>query len=140
MVECGGFIVVCVAVWLLVWRFDPNVRRWREYKAELAVLQPTSDADLVSGYFAAGEADPNVPADVRRVFAKHTGYPSAKLLPDDDLAFFWAELDMADLINELESSYGIAITDEDAERTPCTIRAVSRLVSEKAFGTAQCTD
>jgi hypothetical protein len=65
------------------------------------------------------------------MFAKLTAYPAEKLLTDDDLMFFWADLDPAVLFEKLESRFGISISREEAERPPCTIRAVSLLVASK---------
>ncbi len=139
MWACVGFAVLAGLVWLLVWRLDPNLRRGREYEAELATREPVSDEELVSRYFATCALDSEVPVRVRRVFAKHMAYPTQKLLPDDDLEFFWAELDMVELVEELESGFGIVITQADTERTPCTIRAVSLLVASKR-STTSCRD
>ena len=65
------------------------------------------------------------------MFARHTNYPAEKLLPDDDLAFSLAGLDLDELLAELEEGFGIVITNADAERTACTIRAVSLLIARK---------
>jgi hypothetical protein len=136
-----GCVIVAVlglVVWLLMWRLDPSLRRTREYEAELATREPLPDADMIARHFAMDDVAAEVPSRVRRVFAKHMDYPAEKLLPDDDFAFFWAELDMVDLVRELESGFGIAITNAEAERTPCTIREVSLLVASKA-GLNRCS-
>jgi hypothetical protein len=134
-----GFAALMAVVWLLMWWLDPDLRRGRKYEAELAIREPLSDEAMIRQYFAADDIDPEVPAQVRRVFAKHTEYPAEKLLPDDDLAFFWADLDMAELIEELESGFGFTITSAETKRTPCTIRAASHLVASKAGRTKRRT-
>jgi hypothetical protein len=131
------WVALAIAIpvfWLLILlliRLDPDLRRCWQYEAELATREPLSDAAMIRRYFAEDDIDLEVPAQVRWVFAKHTGYPAEKLLPDDDLAFFWADLDMAELIEELESGFGFTITSADLKRTPCTIRAASHLVASK---------
>src|SRR6516165_8386764 len=100
----------------------------RQFEAELKDRESVPDEELVSRYFDERATAANVPGEVRRVFAKHMGYPADKLFPDDDLTFFWAELDMVDLINELESVFEIRFCREELARTPCTIRAVAILV------------
>jgi|SRR5665213_1757834 len=125
------FWLLAALIWLLAWQLDPDLRRGREYAEELTIRKPLSDAEMIRQYFAADNIDPEVPAQVRRVFAKYTEYSVEKLLPDDDLAFFWAELDMVELIEELESGFGFKITSADLKRTPCTIRAASHLVASK---------
>lgn len=70
---------------------------------------------------------------MRRLFAKHTGYPAEKLRPDDDLVFFWADLDVAELLRELEATFGIVLTDAEVERTRRTTRAVALPVASKAL-------
>jgi hypothetical protein len=42
-------------------------------------------------------------------------------------------LDMIDLVRDIESTFGVTITDADAEGTRCTIRSVTLLVAEKAI-------
>ena len=123
--------VAVIGLALLHWWFDPDLRRWRAFDTEIEVREPVPDNEMISRYFAEDDVSPDVPANVRRIFARHMDYPAEKLLPDDNFAFFWAELDMVDLIRELESRFGIAITQADAEPTPCTIRAVSTLVANK---------
>lgn len=130
---CVGFLAMLAAIAVLVWLLDPNLRRGREFTAALATREPVSDEELFARHYYPDEAFANLPGRVRRVFARHMGYPAEKLLPDDDLLFFWAELDMVDLIRDLESEFGIEITNADVATVPrCTIRAVSHLVSRKA--------
>jgi hypothetical protein len=130
------FIALVAVGLLLMWRFDPGLRRHAEFVTELAAREPVDDDALFDSYFALGQygegrMSPELPGQVRQLFAKHMGYPADKLRPDDDLAFFWAQADMGDLIEELESAFGVEFTDEDVERTPCTIRAVSLLIETK---------
>ena len=126
-----GLASLAVVVCLLVWWLDPNLRRQREYEAELKDREPLSDTDMVARYFVETDVPAEVPGQVRRVFARYMEYPADKLLPDDDLAFFWAELDMAELVEELESEFEITITQAEAEQTPCSIWAVSMMVARK---------
>ena len=117
---------VAVVVGLLAWRLDPNLRLRRQ----VAAREPLPDADLAAHYFATDELAPELPAQVRRVLAKHTGLPAERLWPDDDLTFAWV-VDVLVVLADLEEVFGIAITDAEAERTLCTIRAVSLLVAGK---------
>ena len=128
---CLAVAGLAVMVWLLMWWLDPSLRRRREFQAELATREPLPDAEMVTRYFADDVGTAEVSAEVRRVFARHMEYPAEKLLPDDDLLFFWAELDMAEFVEELQSGYGISISPLESELTPCTIRAVSALVASK---------
>jgi hypothetical protein len=122
-----GFLGVFV---LLVCWLDPTQRRERRYNAELAARKPMADEEMVSTYFAEGTITPHVPGQVRRVIAQHMGYPAEKLLPDDDLMFYWAEVDTVELVKELEALFGITIPDVSAEGTTFTVRAISLLVEE----------
>jgi hypothetical protein len=66
------------------------------------------------------------------------GYQAEKMLPDDDLMFFWADLDMVELVRDLEQEFGIEITRADAASVAsCTIRAVTDLVARKAGRTGR---
>ena len=128
LIGCAALFFILA---LLVWWLDPNARRERRFTTKLKVREPLSDAAMVSRYFATDDIVPETPGRVRRLFAKQMGYPADKLLPDDDLTFYWYDLDMIELMKELEVDFGIEITDKDAEGTPCTIRDVSLLVSGK---------
>jgi hypothetical protein len=128
---CVG-VLVAAAVVFLVWQWlDPNERQARTFEAALAARPPVPDAELVARYFDAGGVPPAVPPAVRRVFAEYTGYPAERLMPDDDLAFVWAELDAAEFVAELEDRLGVAFRPSEEALTPCTIRAVSELVARK---------
>ena len=124
-----GFAAAVVVVWRLVWWLDPDLRRDRKFETELLARELLTDDGMISRYYASDNVAPEVPAKVRRLFAKYMDYPAEKLLPDDDLTFFWVEQDMVELIKELESEFGITITDTLANQTSCTIRAVSQLVA-----------
>ncbi len=126
------FAVLLVFVWLMVWWLDPDLRRARSYEKELAAREPTSDGDFTARHFTSGEESPDIPAFVRRVFAKYSGLPAEKLLPDDDLGFVWAETDASELIAEIEAAFGVTFSPSEVEQTPCTIRAVSFLVTRMA--------
>ena len=120
-----------IAVGIAYAWWHPSERQCRKFKRELAAREALSDSEMIFQYFAKDHLASEVPARVRESFAKHTGYPVEKLRPDDDLTFFWYELDLAPLVKELESQFGIKFTSEELERTPCTIRDVSLLVASK---------
>jgi acyl carrier protein len=116
--------VVC----LLVFLFDPNQRAERRYNQQLKERGPADDEELLEAYFSPEEVDRDIPGQVRAILAKHMAYPREKMLPDDDLLFFWYDLDAVDLMIEIEERFGIKINDTDAEQTALTIRDISRLV------------
>jgi hypothetical protein len=134
-----GLATLAVVIFVLVWWLDPNLRRGRKFAAGLKTRPPLSDAQMISRYLAEDDVPAEVPGRVRRVFAKFMAYPAEKLLPDDDLTFFWVDLDMIGLFQELESGFGITISPAEAERIPCTIRGVSLLVARRAGRTSSYT-
>jgi hypothetical protein len=129
--ECVGLIGFFAVITALVWLLDPNLRRIRAYEASLAAREPLPDEEMLRRHFAPGEVAPDVPGAGRRIFARHMDYPADKLLPDDALTPFWADLDLADLVGELEAEFGVTFTDADLEQTPCVIRAVSLLIEAR---------
>jgi hypothetical protein len=125
-----GGVVLIVLIFVFAPLF-PGVREERRYKAELSERKPVTDEELFRQYFDAGDVAPDVPGRVREVFAKHMGYSPekmAKMLPDDDLSFYWNEVDAIDQVRDLEQAFNITITKAEFERTRCTIRSVSLLV------------
>jgi acyl carrier protein len=115
---------------LFAW-FHPDERRERQYKSLLVSREPVTDGQLTQQFFNAGEIASEIPGAIRSIFAKHMSYPAVKMLPDDDLNFYWNEIDMVDLVREVESRFGIFISDLDAKHCRCTIRSVSMLVESK---------
>jgi acyl carrier protein len=115
---------------VLAYFFDPNLRAERRYKTQLKERKPVVDEELFEAYFSEKEVARDIPARVRAIMAKHMQYPAERMLPDDDLTFFWYDLDGVVVIQELEEQFGIEITEADAERTVHTIRDISHLVHQ----------
>jgi hypothetical protein len=110
---------------------SPNVRDERRYKATMASRNAVDDEELFGRYFGPDEVAANIPGLVRQIIAKEMGYPAEKMLPDDDLMFYWAEVDGIYLIREIEEMFGVEISQADAEQTMMTIRGISGLVHKK---------
>ena len=121
---------------LLFAYFNPNARDERRYKALLVERESVDDEALFEAYFRAEEVASDIPGSVRAIVAKHMEYPAEKMLPDDDLMFYWDEVDAIDLILEIEERFGIKITEADTEHKMFTIRGISRLVQRKRAATS----
>jgi hypothetical protein len=133
----AGLLLLIAVVAVLVGLLDPNLRRGRDYAKKLAAREAVTEDELFVRYFDENDVTPDVPGRVRMLFAKHMGYRADKMLPDDDLMFFWYDLDMIELVRDLEREFGIAISDADLEGVSgCNVRAVSRLVSGKTGRTS----
>lgn len=117
-----GFVVVMITIFMWL------TRPFRAFEKELKLRTPVPDDKLAALYFEGSTIPPDVPVRVRRLFAKHTSYEFDRLLPDDDLMFFWEDLDGAPLIEDIEREFGVTISAVDAETTKCTIREVAKLV------------
>ena len=131
-------ILVPIAVAVLAVYFGPAARKAGRFEAELAVRDPVSDEELFRRFFTAADEFAHVPGPVRRSFAKHMEYPAEKMLPDDDLDFFWYDLDIVDVIRDLEAEFGIKFSAKDPAWTTlnkCTIRALTLYVIEKLLPT-----
>jgi hypothetical protein len=118
--------VLALAVWSLL---DPDERRARQFRDELANRQPIDDTDLCRLYFSADMAL-EIPGYVRQSLATEMGYSAAKILPDDDLMFFWRDVDLVDVVRDWEGKFGIRITQEDASSAAkCTVRSFAELIN-----------
>jgi acyl carrier protein len=113
---------------MLAFFFEPNLCAQRCYERQLKEREPVDDQELLESYFSTEEIDCDIPGRVRGILAKQMGYTPEKMLPDDDLTFFWDDIDSIGLILELEDQFGIKINDTDAEQSAFTIREISRLV------------
>src|SRR4051812_28120633 len=114
-----------------MWIFHPDARRARAYDAELQERPAVSDYTLFRFHFAGTDVSPDMPGKVRGFFAEVLGYPAEKILPDDDFAFMFNELDAGPLVEALEREFGVTFTDDEVARTAPTIRAVCLLITEK---------
>jgi hypothetical protein len=124
----GWAVIVFAVLVALLWTlFDPDERRRKSFELQLTVREPVNDSEVHQRFFGS-----NVPCtvagSVRRILATHTGYPAAKILPDDDLIFFWRELDLVRVFNDLEEEFNIRITQSDIRRCTCTLRSFVDLV------------
>lgn len=122
VIAFGGFA-------LLLW-LHPSERSARRFKALLKNRKPVADDELVRLFYAGQALPPEIPAVVRSIFARHMGYAAEKILPDDDLSFYWNDLDQAELVAAIETRFDIEISDADAETTRCSVRSVSQLVAK----------
>lgn len=121
-----AIVVLVLVVWL-----HPDERAERAYKQLIAGRKPIDDDELLK-YFEPEEVAPDIPGSIRAMFARHMDYPAEKMLPDDDLRFYWNEIDAIDIVREIEAHFGIVITDQDTEQVRCcSIRSVSKLVQSK---------
>jgi hypothetical protein len=125
-------ILVLLIALISVW-FHPDEQEARRYGILLSSRKETDDDELFTQYFTSVEIAPDLPGRVRQIFAKEMGYPAAKMLPDDDLSFYWNEMDLACVVRELETSFGIEFSNADLSLpcTPCTIRTFCNVVLRK---------
>lgn len=124
----GILVASIVLAFLLLVLLDADFRRERAFALEMRSRKPLEDAELVNRYYPTDSSAGAVAVEVRRIFASNTGYATKKLLPDDDLSFFWAEMDALELFLQLESTFQIKISEADAAHTPCTIHAVTQFI------------
>lgn len=108
-------------------RRSPQMR----FEDEIAARLPLSDSGMFEEYFATGEMPRDVPVTVRKLFAQHLKLPRMNLLPDDDFSARLSNEDMERLLTDLEKTFHIAITGEEAGNAECTIRSMAQLVRAK---------
>ena len=131
MWEFAAAFAVLVFGCLLFWLVDPGERRWRAFERQMRARKPTNNEELAARYFADEGIAAEIPRGVRQIFAEQMGYDAVKMLPDDELGFYWNELDAVDLICEIENQFGVYFSDVDLEGASCTIRDVVRIVARK---------
>lgn len=113
------FLVLAMAFAAVVWfLLDSNERRHRKFSAELRTRNPVPDGEMVARYFQDDQGSHDVCIKVRQILAAETMHRAEKLLPDDDLTFFWEELDAAEFVGRLESEFLVTLTPADFNRTP----------------------
>lgn len=116
---------------MMISRLRPKFRRLRKYEAEIIARESLPDDEMFARYFQNDEVAPHVPKVVRRVLARALKITAEKMLPDDDLLPFLVEVEAIYWIEELETFFGVSLTDEADSETICSIRSVSRIVSQK---------
>lgn len=118
----GWAVIVFAVLVALLWTlFDPDERRRKSFEQQLTAREPVNDAEVHQRFFGSN-VPCSVPGSVRRILAAHMDYPADKILPDDDLMFFWRELDLVHLFNDLEQEFNIRITQSDIKDCICTLR------------------
>ena len=127
-------VTLVLLVSLIVAWFHPDEVEARHYSRILDNRKETDDEELFNRYFNSAAMAPDIPGRVRRIFAKHMYYAADKMLPDDDLNFFWNEADLEDVILDLQADFEIKIMSEDLT-PPCTIRTFCNLVQLKCAHT-----
>lgn len=122
------FVIVFTVLGVIVWALlDPDEQRSKYFNKLLASRAPVSDKELYDRFF--GDDMPcDIPASVRRILAHYMDYPADKILPDDDLMFYWRELDLVDVFRDLEDEFSIRISQADLTVSACTVRSFSDLV------------
>jgi hypothetical protein len=125
-----GLVLFIVGLYTVL-KIPPPKPYFRIFADELEKRRPVDDNELLSRFSEKDVTDPSVPKKVRKLLAKHTFLPANKLLPDDDLGFYWEKLPMDDFIADLEATFGIKITAADTEKADCTIWDISILVDRK---------
>jgi hypothetical protein len=124
----GSAVIVAAAVLAGYW--SAGARRARDFEAKLAARPPLSDADLAERIFACG-VTPELPGRVRHLFADNTGYAHDRLLPDDDLSFYWEDIDPTPLVETLEQEFCVTLPEDRLVAIRPTIRALSILIHER---------
>lgn len=119
-------IIAIAAAWMLL---DPDTQQQRYFEKLLVERDPVDDVTLHRRYFDSKMAF-DIPGRVRRVLATHMDYPAEEMLPDDDLMFYWRELDLTYVFQDLERDFKIRIDHTDLKHRACTVRGFSELVND----------
>lgn len=123
-----GFGLFTLLVGFLAFWFGN--RRMRALRTTIGRRTAISDEEVVARYFPDGEMTVEVLSFVRQMFATIIGVSSDRLLPDDDLTFFFEELDMVEDFKEWEQKFEIKIDDADAVATKGTLRGIAKLIKD----------
>jgi hypothetical protein len=120
-------IVFAVLAALLLALFHPDERRQKSFEQQLADRHPVNDSEVHQRFFGP-DVPAAVPGSIRQILARHMEYPADKILPDEDLIFFWREMDLVYVFNDLEKEFHIHITQSDVEDCKCSVRSFVDLV------------
>ena len=115
----------------VVARLAPLARAERAFWAAYRTRMPISDDDFCAKEFPDLTTLRDVPCKVRTIFAEQLDLEVELLRADDDFLFYFAEMDAAELVMDVEERFDVVLNDTDLSSVPCTIRGATQLVLAK---------
>lgn len=121
---------VGACLWVLWWMLNSEGRKFRKFEAEVRARSPISEQDFERHYLRCEDVPTDVVLRVRQVFARFTGIPAEKILPDDDFHLFVDDNEW-ELMDALEQEFAIKIPDsQDVAKLRPTVRSVSMVLAK----------
>jgi acyl carrier protein len=125
----GVFAAVMIATWISFW---PE----QQFRREFSQRQLLDDGRFFDEFYA----HTNVPAEIvrrlRPIYCKFFDLEVGKLRPQDRPPEI-ADLDMIDLVQAIETEFGVTISDNDAEHINGSFDSIARYLAERSQK-AQC--
>jgi hypothetical protein len=122
-------IIVVSAVVLAAAYFKPA--KEHAFERELK-NRPQLDDDAFYEKFYAGTATPKeIPIRLRQLYAEQLGQPWANVLPQDNPARVYGDLDPADLLAEVAKEFAVPFSAEEMQRLDGSFDSVVKFLNEK---------
>ncbi len=116
------FAVVTIVTWLSFW---PE----RRFRREIAERESLDDARFLQEFYADRQIPSDIPLRLRPIYCKFFEIEVGKLRPQDRPPEI-VELDTVDLIRDIETEFGVKISDEDAEQIDGSFDSIVRYLAK----------
>jgi len=128
----GVLITIYIVLIYAFYKYKSDKYGWRHWSKVCCQRRPLNDCELYDNYFSNSNIPRELPGTVRSRLAEIAELPANKLLPDDDLWYFFRDLEGVEFFMKLESTYQIDIpNDEMATQAQMTVRWITEAVGRQ---------
>ena len=124
VVAVGIVALSVLATWISLW---PH----RKFQRELAERESLDDTEFFKQFYANTDISAHLVRRLRSIYCKQLGIEVGKLRPLDHHPML-AELDSTELMEEIESEFGVSISDKDAEAMDGSFDSIVRFLATRS--------
>jgi hypothetical protein len=118
-------VIATIATWISFW---PD----RKFRREMASREPLDDTEFFTQFYADSDVPPEIIRRLRPMYCKSFDVEVAKLRPHDRPPLL-ADLDLVHFMEDIETEFGVSISDIDAERIDGSFDSIARYLASQSF-------
>jgi len=131
IIACLGLLIIPGYLWLCYKGVLQHFGEEWEFNTAYRLRAPLSDEAMIDQFFRDGTIDPAIVVRVRHIFGHQFQLDPLRILPNDDFGRIYADLDLAELVDEIDEAFGIVLVDGNVIPVDGTVRAFAGLVQRK---------
>jgi hypothetical protein len=117
----GVFAIATMATWISFW---PERKFRREYEQR----ESLADTQFFNKFYAETNVPAHIACRLRPIYCKFFDLEVGKLRPQDRPPEY-VELDLVDLVQDIETEFGVKISDDDAEQIDGSFDSIARYLA-----------